>query len=143
MKTFTNLTSALKSALVLLVTLFTVVSATANTTGPTEPVKSVVYGSIRVDITQKSVILNWNTVSESGNNHFEIERSNDMNQFKTVAVVLDGFSTIGTGKRYAFKEDAGKVRNGQATYYRLKQFDVNGNISYSEVVKVQIDLGVQ
>ena len=143
MKTFTNLTSALKSTLVLAVTLLTAISSSATTPVATEPVKTVIYESIKVTITEKSIFLNWNTVSETGNNHFEVERSTDMSSFKTVALVLDGFSTTGTGKRYAFKEDSGIVKNGQVAYYRLKQFDVNGNISYSEVVKVQIDLGVQ
>ena len=45
--------------------------------------------------------------------------------------------TEGTGKKYAFKEDASVVKNGRVAYYRLKQFDEYGNISYSVVVKVQ------
>ena len=102
-----------------------------------EPVGNVVYQSIIVSKTDKSVILDWNTASEFMNGYFEVERSANATDFKTVALVLDGFSTEGTGKKYAFKEDVSVVKNGKAAYYRLKQFDEYGNVSYSSIIKVQ------
>jgi hypothetical protein len=142
MNFFTSI--AKKSAFVLLVTLFSVASTSAlNITSPENRLTSipgptsVVYQSIIITKTEKSIILDWNTVSESGNSHFEVERSTNLNDFKTVALVLDGFSTEGSGKRYAFKEDASVAKNGRITYYRLKQFDAYGSITYSAVVKVQ------
>ncbi len=134
MNFFTSI--ARKSAFVLIVTLFSVMSASAFTTVMPEPT-SVVYQSISVTKTEKSVILDWNTASEYRNSYFEVERSTNMTDFKTVALVLDGFATEGTGKKYAFKEDASFTKNGKVSYYRLKQFDEYGNISYSAVVKVQ------
>ncbi len=97
------------------------------------PVGTVVDQSIKVSVTAKSVILDWNTVSELGNSYFEVERSFNNTDFKTVALVLDGF-TEGTGKKYAFKENTPATKNGRSVYYRLKQFDDYGNVSYSEVV---------
>lgn len=134
-----------KAALVLLATSFSAISVSALTpvtvenrlSVTPEPVNSVVYQSIIATVTDKSVILDWNTVSEIRNNYFEVERSSDMNDFKTVALVLDGFVTEGTGKRYAFKEAVSVIKNDKVAYYRLKQFDEYGNISYSAVVKVQ------
>ncbi|MEP7237317.1 MAG: hypothetical protein ABI685_05620, partial [Ferruginibacter sp.] len=82
-----------------------------------------------------SVILDWNTASEFRNSYFEVERSTNATDFKTVALVLDGFATEGTGKKYAFKENVSVVKNNKAAYYRLKQFDAYGNVSYSAVVK--------
>lgn len=143
----TNITSSIaqKSGFLVIVTLLTVISVSGLTplteqdelTASPEPVKSVVYESVSAKTTAKSVFLNWKTVSEFNNSHFEVERSPDMINFKTVAVVLDGFTTEGTGKRYAYKEDIAVIKNGLVAYYRLKQFDANGNISYSPVVKVQ------
>jgi hypothetical protein len=135
---------AKKSTFVLIVILFSAMSLSALTpviaengsTSMPEPT-SVVYQSITVTMTGKSVILDWNTVSEFRNSHFEVERSSNSTDFKTVALVLDGFATEGSGKKYAFKEDASVVKNGKVAYYRLKQFDEYGNISYSAVVKVQ------
>jgi len=102
-----------------------------------EPTGHVVYQSIIVTKTDKSVMLDWNTASEFMNSYFEVERSTNAVDFKTVALVLDGFATEGTGKKYAFKEDASVIKTGKAVYYRLKQFDDYGNISYSTIVRVQ------
>jgi hypothetical protein len=126
---------AKKSTFVIIVSLFLAMSASALTTP--EPVSNVIYQSIIVTKTDKSIILDWNTVSEFHNSYFEVERSANAADFKTVALVLDGFATEGTGKKYAFKENAAVVKNGQVAYYRLKQFDEYGNVSYSAVVKVQ------
>lgn len=142
MKAKFNSSIAQKSALLFIVTIFTVISVSGFTpvtieNQASEPVKSVVYQTLTATITDKSVLLDWNTVSELNNSHFEVERSSDMNEFKTVGLVLDGFITEGSGKRYAFKEDIAVINNSQVAYYRLKQWDVYGNISYSTVVKVQ------
>lgn len=137
MNFFTSI--AQKLTLVLIIILFSAVSVKAKTllTVVPEPVGNVVYQSIIVTKTDKSIILDWNTVSEFRNSYFEVERSLNSTEFKTVALVLDGFITEGTGKKYAFKENVTVVKNGQVAYYRLKQFDEYGNISYSAVVKVQ------
>ena len=133
---------AQKSALMFIATLFTFVSVsgfskvTAENQAP-EPIRNVLSQTLTARITGKLVLLDWNTISELNNSHFEVERSFDMNEFKTVGLVLDGFITEGNGKRYAFKEDVAVINNCQAAYYRLKQWDVYGNISYSTVVKVQ------
>lgn len=135
MNFFTSI--AKKSTLILTAALYLASASTALACKTTDPVQAgkVVYQPIKVSLTDKSVILDWNTVSESGNSHFEVERSFNNADFKTVALVLDGFSTEGTGKKYAFKENTPVSKNGGHVYYRLKQFDVNGTVSYSEVVK--------
>jgi hypothetical protein len=142
MNFFTSI--AKKSTLVLILTVFSAMAASALTpaTGKTkvtivpEPASHVVYQSIIVTITEKSIILDWNTSSELNNSYFEVERSSNPTDFKTIALVLDGFTTEGSGKKYAFKENASVVKNGHVSYYRLKQFDAYGNVSYSAVVKV-------
>ncbi len=137
-----------KAALLFFVTLFTVVTtnalnleagknaSTSNNNIISQPT-SVVYESLVATATNKLVIVNWKTASEFNNNHFEVEKSTDMKNFKTVAVVLDGFKTAGSGKRYAFKEEAKTTKVGQVTYYRLKQFDDYGKVAYSEIIKVE------
>lgn len=142
MNVFTSI--AKKSTLILGTALFSVITASAftpvssepNANIAPEPTTSVVYQSIIVTKTDKSVLLDWNTASEYRNGYFEVERSTNATDFKTVALVLDGFSTEGSGKKYAFKENLSNLKNGSA-YYRLKQFDEYGNISYSAIVKVK------
>ena len=98
------------------------------------------YASLAATATEKGVFINWVTVSEINNSHFEVERSTDMKSFKTVAIVLDGFTVTGTnGKTYKFKEAAGEVKNGKTVYYRLKQIDINNHIHYSKVMAVQMN----
>lgn len=142
MNFFTSI--AKKSTFVLIATVFSAMAASALTTtdgenpaiGTPEPKGHVVYQTIIVTKTEKSIILDWNTASEYMNNYFEVERSSNATDFKTVALVLDGFSTEGTGKKYAFKEDASVTKAG-TVFYRLKQVDEYGNANYSAVVKVK------
>lgn len=93
--------------------------------------------TITVKTTEQLVLLNWNTVSNISNSYFEIERSADKVEFKTVAIVLDGFEKEGAGKSYAFKESINVIQNGQAAYYRLKEINEKGIATYSAIIKVQ------
>ncbi len=82
---------------------------------------------------RKGIYLSWSTVSEKDNAYFDVERSDDKMDFKTIGKVKgngNSFSLID----YSF-EDPNPV-NGTA-YYRLRQVDVNGNYSYSSLLPVQ------
>jgi hypothetical protein len=101
------------------------------------------YASLAATATDNSVYINWVTASEQNNSHFEVERSTDMKVFKTVAMVLDGFSATGTtGKSYKFKEASGDVKKGKTVYYRLKQIDNDNQVHYSAVMAVQLNTTV-
>lgn len=101
------------------------------------------YASLTAHATEKGVFINWVTVSEQNNSHFEVERSSDMHVYSTVALVLDGFAATGTGKTYKFKEDAGEVKKGKIVYYRLKQIDTDGQAHYSMVMPVKLNAIVE
>jgi len=76
--------------------------------------------------------LNWNTVA--GNfDHFEIERSLDGETFEKLGEVKAG-QLSATGQ-YLFRDHfkAITARNNDF-FYRLKQFEPNGNFSYSKVL---------
>jgi hypothetical protein len=103
----------------------------------------VEYASLDASANEKGVFINWVTVSELNNSHFEVERSTDMRSFKTVAMVLDGFAATGTnGKTYKFKEASGLVSRVKTVYYRLKQIDVNSQVHYSVVMAVHMNSAV-
>jgi hypothetical protein len=98
------------------------------------------YASLAATANENAVFINWVTAFEQNNNHFEVERSTDMKAFKTVAMVLDGFTSTGTtGKTYKFKEAAGEVKKGKTVYYRLKQIDNDNQVHYSAVMAVQMN----
>jgi len=73
-------------------------------------------------------ILNWQTINEKNNDHFEIQKSKDGISYLSIGTV-QSLSTIGN-KSYEFNDE--NPYTG-ITYYRLKQVDKNGDFSYSEI----------
>ncbi|WP_353133554.1 hypothetical protein, partial [Pseudopedobacter sp.] len=108
--------------------------AYVSTTSSTLPVSLAAFtGTYNGDF----VKLNWKTLSEKDNSHFEVLRSVDGNTFSEVTRVL------GTG-------NSNDVMNYTATdfrplsgvnYYKLKQVDNSGDYSMSEVIAVNTSLG--
>ncbi len=81
--------------------------------------------------------LNWNTVA--GNfDHFEIERSLDGEKYEKIGLVQNA-ATATTDGQYIFRDH---FRTSTALnndfFYRLKQFEANGNIVYSKVLIARI-----
>jgi hypothetical protein len=78
--------------------------------------------------------LNWNTLPQNDCDHFEIERSLDGASFEKLGEIKRS-GTPGQEENYSFRD---KVRPALAIkndfYYRLKQVDAAGNITYSKVL---------
>lgn len=85
-------------------------------------------------IIQNGVKLNWATATESNNYGFEVERSKDKKRFEKMAFVK-GHNTTTTTKQYQFIDK--NIPPGKY-YYRLKQIDYDGTLSYSEVIEIKI-----
>ncbi|HXB40842.1 MAG TPA: T9SS type A sorting domain-containing protein, partial [Bacteroidia bacterium] len=80
------------------------------------------------------VVLDWATASETNNDHFIVERSQDGNTFEYVTTVKangNGNSII----TQLYKSLDSKPYS-DTSYYRLKQFDKNGAHKYSGIVEV-------
>lgn len=78
------------------------------------------------------VDLAWATATENGNGHFEVERSGDGITF-TPLVIVPGAGNSQEELHYA-AIDAQPMRG--VNFYRLKQVDLDGAYTYSEVVAV-------
>jgi uncharacterized delta-60 repeat protein len=88
---------------------------------------------------QNSILLNWQTASETNNSYFAIERSNNSNtNFKEIARVNSKGNSSQT-QQYGF-EDITPLKG--ANYYRLKQIDKNGKVTTSKIVLVDFINGV-
>jgi hypothetical protein len=105
------------------------------------PVNSALPTSL-VDLTasyeNSNVVINWTTTFEENSSVFEIERSIDGINFKTVGTVkAQGNSTI--RRDYTFGDD---VSNSTARkndlYYRLKLVDKDGKTAFSKVLVVRV-----
>ena len=87
--------------------------------------------SFQVIKDQNKVSIKWATDSASITNYFEVEKSNDGKNFKTVAYVLGADPTQKDCECFGcFDKITGKA---QTSYYRLKHVNLNGNVQFSEV----------
>jgi hypothetical protein len=85
--------------------------------------------------TRQSVHLTWETLSEVGNERFEIERSvADYNHFESIGMRA-GAGNSSERLEYGF-DDPGFMP-GVMNYYRLKAVDQNGTVAYSNAVGVE------
>ena len=85
------------------------------------------------------VQLLWSTASELNNLGFEIQRSvNDQVNFSTVAFV-DGNGNSTEVNYYSFINDP-RLSGVNQIFYRLKQVDLDGTFSYSDIVNVTYDV---
>lgn len=82
---------------------------------------------------EDKVLLHWTTLSERNNDYFAIERSRDGIQFETIMIV-DGAGNSSIPITYA-EVDTEPVVDA-LSYYRLKQIDFDGTVSYSGVRSV-------
>lgn len=105
----------------------------SSTTLPVELV------SFRAIANAKTVHLEWQTNSESGNEKFEIEASFDGREFGKVGEI-NGHGTSTVERTYLF--EVVSPRTG-LNYYRLKHIDFDGEFGYSRVLKVNFSGGSQ
>ncbi|MBP9739851.1 MAG: T9SS type A sorting domain-containing protein [Chitinophagaceae bacterium] len=85
-----------------------------------------------------SVLLNWETITEINNKGFSVEKSLDGVTFKEMGWV-EGTNN-NKGSNYTFTD---WFPESGVNYYRLKQVDHDGKISYSNVAFAKISLPVQ
>lgn len=102
-----------------------------------------VSGVVPVELTSFSAVgtrdgvqLNWQTATEINNQRFEIERSNDSQNFTLVGFV-NGRGTTTEKSSYSFID---KGINEGKYFYRLKQVDYNGAYEYSQVIEVEFSV---
>lgn len=86
-----------------------------------------------------AVNVSWITENETNNDHFEIEKSFDQTNFKTVALIFGQEDNTTGVNNYSFNDKANDLRGRQVVYYRLKQIDLDGKFTYSIVKMVRLD----
>ncbi len=80
------------------------------------------------------VDLHWSTASERNNDRFELERSTDGVNYEIIKT-MKGAGTTDLETHYYTVDPEPFVG---VNYYRLNQWDINGNGKYSDVVSVNI-----
>ncbi len=87
--------------------------------------------SFTANVIGNKITLSWKTATELNNAGFEIQRSNDNQNFVSVGYVR-GKGTTTEIQNYSYEDN---IINSGSFYYRLKQVDFNGSFEYSDVVE--------
>ncbi|MCH7405457.1 glycine-rich domain-containing protein [Belliella aquatica] len=94
--------------------------------------------SARFEKSTNSAVIKWITAKETGNSHFEIERSeNGISQFEKVGEI-DGMGWTDLLTKYEFIDNKLPLSGGNI-FYRIKQVDFDGKSTYSKVLSVRAE----
>ncbi|MES2559103.1 MAG: T9SS type A sorting domain-containing protein [Bacteroidota bacterium] len=96
------------------------------------PVKLLHFTARKTD--NKQVTLNWATAQETNSKSFEVERSADGKTFTTITTLAAGGNTHALINYETTDEQPARVN-----YYRLKQVDLGGAVSYSQVQYIMME----
>ncbi len=94
------------------------------------PIELIEFKASIID--ERNVLLNWSTATETNNNVFEIERSENGYSWELIGT-KKGAGTTTIKQQYKFV-DINPLKN--ISYYRLKQIDFDKSFAYSNIVTI-------
>ena len=97
---------------------------------------NAIFEDVVVKMVNKKAEITWETGDEKNNKQFEVQRSNGIEDFKTIAI----FFTLKDSREirnYKFKDELKGVGGGKVSY-RIKQVDLNNNSTFSKIVDINI-----
>ncbi|MBP6697159.1 MAG: hypothetical protein KA175_06040, partial [Flavobacteriales bacterium] len=106
---------------------------TTNMSSTMLPIELVSFEAQAVDAS--NVHLRWATASEHDNDHFTVERSGDASDWQQVAEV-DAIGNSNSLTEYWTNDDG---LEPQVYYYRLRQTDIDGTSTLSDVVAINLE----
>ena len=89
----------------------------------------VTFVNFYVAVENEKVKIVWSTATETNNNHFEIERSFDGLNWSTLTII----AAVGNSNAIINYSYTDKKPNAAVTYYRIKQVDQDGGVTYTSV----------
>jgi hypothetical protein len=112
-----------------------VLDASRGTINDMQSILPIELGDFKATLVDEEVLISWQTISEINNDYMAVERSGDGQSFKEIGRV-QGAGTTNIPQNYQLwdlEPDRG------TNYYRLRQVDFDGAVSYSPVVVVTLD----
>ena len=94
----------------------------------------IILKSFSFTIKENTVNLSWQTLTETNNKEFDIERSTDGYHFKPIGSV-PAAENSSSGRQYNYID----IHPDYTNYYRLKQVDIDGTVSYSKVLYAKVE----
>jgi hypothetical protein len=105
---------------------------------------SVVLGTVPVELhsfeaetVRDEVLLKWKTASETNNLGFTVERKDNTKGVWNNISFLEGKGTTTQTSEYGFRDKNLKPGSYE---YRIKQTDLNGDVSFSNPLKIEVGL---
>lgn len=89
------------------------------------------------NVANSNVNLAWETLTETNNEKFLVERSFNGKDFSTIAE-LAGAGTTLARKNYSFEDKTATATEYKVAYYRLKNVSYDGKASVSQLVAVKL-----
>ena len=94
----------------------------------------ITWLSFNASLKNKVVQLDWKTSSETNSSHFDIERSTNGFSYEKIGEV----KAAGNSNTVSYYDFTDRLPVKGMNYYRLKQVDLDGKYSYSEIRNVEI-----
>lgn len=85
------------------------------------------------EIPYGKVMLTWHVSAAANIVNFEIECSFDLVNYETVGETKEEFASNEKMKTYKFEDNSPALVGQNIAQYRIKQTDISGKVSYSEV----------
>ncbi|MCK9425812.1 MAG: SBBP repeat-containing protein [Ignavibacteriaceae bacterium] len=95
----------------------------------------VELASFSANFQKGKILLRWSTATETNNYGFEIERSRDKIAFVKIGFIR-GNGTATEKNDYSYSDNN---LNSEKYYYRLKQIDLDGSFTYSNIIEVKTE----
>jgi len=93
--------------------------------------------SFTASISEKIVMLNWITATETNNLGFEVERKLKNQEWQKIGFI-EGNGTTTEQQIYSYNDDYSVLPYEGIVLYRLKQVDLDGTFEHSEQVAVEV-----
>ena len=94
----------------------------------------IVWEELSARWEEQDIAVEWKVGQEDGVSHYEVERSIDGRMFSRISTVIADPSQSGN---YQYLDPSASQQQDQSWFFRIKQVDIQGGFSYSEVVNVQ------
>lgn len=92
----------------------------------------VEWGYFRLNGLENEVIVEWQTLTETNNDHFEVQKSSDGEHFNTLTIVA-GAGNSNVPVEYDYSDP---IQDAGTFYYRIRQVDYDGKESFSRVLSI-------
>jgi hypothetical protein len=88
------------------------------------------FEDLTVKLAENRAEISWSALTEKNNKQFEIQRSANGEEFKTIAIIFT-LSDKKEVKSYTFKDELKGVK-GKKIIYRIKQVDTSEHYTFSK-----------